>query len=83
MLFVFTNVNSIVSGTPNATFAVLRLVRISLRTIPEQFRTFSAWLDAFEPSARYGPAVSCGISSTQTVGAVVGVVVAIAACTAL
>ena len=56
---------------------VLMLVRISLRIIPERVNTFSVWLDAFEPSAGYGPAVSWGIWLTQLV-VDVGVGVAVA-----
>src|SRR4051812_49883795 len=69
LLFESTSVSLMVSGTPAAVLPVLMLVRISLRTIPERVSTFTVWFDefAFEPSAGYGPPVSCGISVTQAV----------------
>src|SRR3954453_18199377 len=81
LLFESTSVSLMVSGTPAAVLPVLMLVRISLRTIPERVSTFTVWFDefAFEPSAGYGPPVSCGISATQVViGVAVALVVGVA-----
>ena len=50
---------------PAATLPVPRLLRRSLRTIPESASALSDWFEAFEPSAGYGPAVSSGMSLTQ------------------
>jgi hypothetical protein len=55
-------VSSTVSGTPVATpDAEPKDLVMSLRTMPDSVSTFGP----LEPSPGYGPAVSCGISSTS------------------
>ncbi|MCC8246628.1 hypothetical protein [Saccharothrix luteola] len=54
------------SGTSSAVREpVPKLVRMSLRTMPEMVTTFGA----LEPSPGYGPAVSCGITSPHSADA--------------
>src|SRR4051812_5630068 len=63
---------------PGAVCPVPRLVRMSLRTMPESASAFRFCLEACEPSAGYGPAVSWGISATMAV-AVLAVLATVAA----